>query len=101
MHASAPMSHSSRPLHGPRQADWPRMQLIELMSDRASPSPDSVLSCCADLLQLTVWLTPAGTVDEGGVEQPAYLNFDAALLGRPSNNEMEVGLLCHSVPAQS
>ncbi|CAK0783229.1 hypothetical protein CVIRNUC_006428 [Coccomyxa viridis] len=42
-----------------------------------------------DLLQLTVWLTPAGTVDEGGVEQPAYLNFDAALLGRPSNNEME------------
>ena len=48
-----------------------------------------------------MWLTPAGTMDEGGVEQPAYLNFDAALLGRPSNNEMEVSLLCHPLQAQS
>ena len=77
------------------------MQLVELMTDSASPNPDIFLSRCADLLQLTVWLTPAGTIDEGGVEQPAYLNFDAALLGRPSNNEMEVSLLCHSVPAHS
>ena len=77
------------------------MQRVELTSGSASPNPDTFLSRCADLLQLTVWLTPAGTVDEGGVEQPAYLNFDAALLGRPSNNEMEVSLLCHSVPAHS
>ena len=33
---------------------------------------------CADMLQLLVWVTPAGTVDDGGVEQPAYLNFDIA-----------------------
>ena len=77
------------------------MRLAELMGDCASPSPDSVSSRCADLLQLTVWLTPAGTVDEGGVEQPAYLNFDAALLGRPSNNKMEVGSLCHCLQAWS
>lgn len=31
-----------------------------------------------------VYLTPAGTVDEGGVEQPAYLNIDALLLGPPA-----------------
>ena len=77
------------------------MQLVELTSGSASPKPDIFLSRCADLLQLTVWLTPVGTVDEGGVEQPAYLNFDAALLGRPSGNQMEVSLLCRSVPAHS
>ena len=31
-----------------------------------------------------VYLTPAGTVDEGGIEQPAYLNIDALLLGPPA-----------------
>lgn len=41
-----------------------------------------------DLLQVLVWLTPAGTVDEGGKEQPAYLNFDVALLGPPAGNNM-------------
>ena len=45
---------------------------------------------CADLLQITIWLTPAGTVDNGGLEQPAYLNFDVALLGPPAGNQMEV-----------
>ncbi len=44
----------------------------------------------ADLLQITIWLAPAGTVDNGGVEQPAYLNFDMALLGPPAGNQMEV-----------
>ncbi len=39
-----------------------------------------------------MWVTPAGTVDEGGKEQPAYLNFDVALMGPPANNEMQVGL---------
>ena len=41
---------------------------------------------------MIVWLTPAGTEDEGGVKQPAYLNFDTALLGPPHGNEMQVGL---------
>ena len=36
-----------------------------------------------------MWLTPAGTVDEGGKEQPAYLNFDVALLGPPAGNDMQ------------
>ena len=42
------------------------------------------------MMQLLVWVTPAGTVDDGGVEQPAYLNFDIALLGPPFGNQMEV-----------
>ena len=43
----------------------------------------------ADLLQVLVWLTPAGTVDDGGKEQPAYLNFDVVLLGPPAGNDMQ------------
>jgi len=43
----------------------------------------------ADLVQVVVWVTPAGTLDEGGLEQPAYLNFDVALLGPPANSEMQ------------
>ena len=31
-----------------------------------------------------VFLTHAGTLDEGGVVQPAYLNIDALLLGPPA-----------------
>lgn len=37
-----------------------------------------------DLLNLVVYVTPAGTIDEGGVVQPAYLNFDAELLAPPT-----------------
>jgi hypothetical protein len=37
-----------------------------------------------------IWLTPAGTVDEGGLEQPAYLNFDVVLMGPPAGGEMQV-----------
>lgn len=37
----------------------------------------------ADLLWVVIYLTPAGTRDEGGVIQPAYINFDAALLEAP------------------
>ena len=48
----------------------------------------------ADLLQVVVWLTPAGTLDDGGVKQPAYLNFEVSLLGPPAGNEMKVGSLC-------
>ena len=43
------------------------------------------------MMQVLIWLTPAGTVDDGGKEQPAYLNFDVSLLGPPSGNHMEVG----------
>lgn len=40
----------------------------------------------ADLLSVVVFKTHAGTRDEGGVLQPAYLNFDAALLGPPAHD---------------
>ena len=45
---------------------------------------------CAELMKLLIWVTPAGTVDEGGVEQPSYLNFDTTLLAAPLGNEMQV-----------
>ncbi len=51
------------------------------------------VAAAAELLQVVMWLTPAGTVDEGGKEQPAYLNFDVALLGPPAGSEMQVILL--------
>ena len=53
-----------------------------------------MLVCRADLLQITVWLTPAGTVDDGGVKQPAYINFDVSLLSPPAGNEMQVRARC-------
>ena len=37
----------------------------------------------SDLLQLLIFVTPAGTMD-AGVVQPAYINFDAALLRHPT-----------------
>lgn len=46
------------------------------------------------MLQLLMWVTPAGTVDDGGLAQPAYLNFDISLLGPPSGNVMEVCSPC-------
>ena len=57
--------------------------------------------CChrADLLSLNVFLTPAGMRDEGGVVQPAYLNFDALLLSAPANS-MKVGLCSLPNPKQ-
>ena len=62
----------------------PPNQLSSVM--RADMLPD----VAADLLSSVVFLTPAGTRDEGGVIQPAYLNFDAALLGPPAC-EIKVG----------
>lgn len=46
----------------------------------------------AELLEVIVWLTPAGTEDEGGFKQPAYLNYETGLLGPPHGNEMQVWL---------
>lgn len=47
---------------------------------------------------MVVFLTPAGTRDEGGAIQPAYLNFDAALLGPPAHGlkvRESVFVSCH------
>ena len=44
----------------------------------------------ADLLKMTIWETPAGIVDEGGVVLPAWLNFGITLLGPPANGIMHV-----------
>ncbi|EIE23708.1 hypothetical protein COCSUDRAFT_47405 [Coccomyxa subellipsoidea C-169] len=49
----------------------------------------NTIEITTELLQVIVWVTPAGTVDEGGKEQPAYLNFDVALLGPPAGSEMQ------------
>lgn len=43
----------------------------------------------ADLLSINIFLTRAGTRDEGGVVQPAYINFEAELL-RPSLSPWKV-----------
>ena len=44
----------------------------------------------ADLLKFVAYVVPSGTRDEGGIEQPAYLNFDAELLSFPASR-MKVG----------
>lgn len=46
---------------------------------------------------MVIWLTPAGTMDDGGLKQPAYLNFELSLLGPPYGNEMKVRLLSDPV----
>ena len=38
----------------------------------------------ADVINMVIYVTPAGTIDEGGIVQPAYLNFDAELLAPPA-----------------
>jgi hypothetical protein len=43
-------------------------------------------------MKFLIWVTPAGTVDEGGVVQPSYLNFDTTLLSAPLGNEMQVSV---------
>ncbi|BDA47657.1 hypothetical protein COCOBI_10-5080 [Coccomyxa sp. Obi] len=48
----------------------------------------NAVTITTELLEMVVWLTPAGTEDEGGVKQPAYLNFDTALLSPPHGNQM-------------
>ena len=46
---------------------------------------DSIVYMCADLMSIMLWMTPAGTLDEGGVPQPAYLNFRQRLLHEPAD----------------
>ena len=45
----------------------------------------------ADLLRFTVYRTDKGSLDKGGLPQPAFLNFDAELLYPPAHG-MEVRL---------
>ena len=45
----------------------------------------------ADLLSFTVYRTDKGSLDKGGLRQPAFLNFDAELLFPPAHG-MEVRL---------
>ncbi|CAL8463174.1 g2708 [Coccomyxa elongata] len=47
---------------------------------------EHILGLQSDLLSVVIFKTHAGTRDEGGVLQPAYLNFDAALLGPPAHD---------------
>ena len=42
--------------------------------------------CAADLLALRVFLTPAGLLDDGGVPQPSYLNFEARINKAPDHD---------------
>ncbi|BDA44602.1 hypothetical protein COCOBI_06-0780 [Coccomyxa sp. Obi] len=56
-----------------------------LLWQRHCPALGQVVEINTDLLSIVVFRTPAGTRDEGGVLQPAYLNFDAALLKPPVN----------------
>ena len=53
----------------------------------------------ADLLSIVVYMTPAGTRDEGGAIQPAYINFDAALLEAPAH-ELKVSGCLHALSLQ-
>lgn len=53
----------------------------------------------ADVLKMTIWQTPAGIVDEGGMILPAWLNFGLSLEAPPENGVMHVSNLsstsCH------
>ena len=44
----------------------------------------------ADVLRMTVWQTPAGIVDEGGMILQAWLNFGITLVAPPANGLMHV-----------
>ncbi|BDA46628.1 hypothetical protein COCOBI_09-0800 [Coccomyxa sp. Obi] len=50
------------------------------------PDMGQAVEITTEMLSMTVFLTPAGTRDEGGIIQPAYLNFDTALLGPPASD---------------
>ena len=45
---------------------------------------------CADLLRFTAYRTDKGSLDKGGLPQPAFLNFDASLLYPPAHT-IQVG----------
>ena len=45
-----------------------------------------MLAWCAETMTITVYLTKAGVKDNGGVEQPAYLNFGVTLNKLPDHS---------------
>ena len=52
-----------------------------------------------DVLRMTIWQTPAGIVDEGGMVLEAWLNFGITLTAPPANGLMHVGYLqSHCLP---
>lgn len=59
---------------------------------------ETVATCVrADVLKMTIWQTPAGIVDEGGVVLPSWLNFGVTLLGPPANGIMHVSAPIHLI----
>jgi hypothetical protein len=46
-------------------------------------------------MSITVYMTDAGVKDKGGVEQPAYLNFEAELNKEPEH-DLRVSHTCRS-----
>lgn len=49
----------------------------------------------AETMSITVYMTDAGVKDKGGVEQPAYLNFEAELNKEPEH-DLRVSHTCRS-----
>ena len=43
------------------------------------------MHCHADLMLFNVYRTDKGSLDKGGLPQPAFLNFDAKLLYPPAH----------------
>ena len=50
----------------------------------------------ADLLRFTAYRTDKGSLDKGGLPQPAFLNFDASLLYPPAHT-IQVGSMPQSL----
>ena len=47
---------------------------------------------------MTIWQTPAGIVDEGGMILQAWLNFGITLVAPPANGLMHVRLPSYGLP---
>lgn len=45
------------------------------------------------MIKMTIWQTPAGIVDEGGMVLGAWLNFGLSLEAPPANGLMHVSLM--------
>ncbi|BDA51370.1 hypothetical protein COCOBI_18-2470 [Coccomyxa sp. Obi] len=61
---------------------------IETVWDKYKPGLGNTVTVTTDVLKMTIWQTPAGIVDEGGMVLPSWLNFGVTLLGPPANGIM-------------
>ncbi|KAK9902757.1 hypothetical protein WJX75_005073 [Coccomyxa subellipsoidea] len=61
---------------------------IETVWDKYKPGLGNTVTITTDVLRMTIWQTPAGIVDEGGIVLPSWLNFGITLLGPPANGIM-------------